>query len=260
MSSEIDYELTGPVATITLNRPERLNALFGAMRADLLDSIERAAGESRVLVIRGAGRAFCAGGDVAFMAQLRRDQDSEKLASLVEQGKRVVSRLMSLSIPTVAAVHGVAAGAGLGLALACDFRVMSEGAKLTASFVKLGLSPDWGVSFFLTRMLGPARATELLLSARMIDAAEAHRIGLASELAAADDFDRRIGELSEHLGNAAPASIAYIKRLIRDAQHLTLGEMMDREQEAQLACFATADAREGLLAFVDKRAPRFEGK
>ena len=192
MSSYVQYALDDSegIATIELNRPERRNALFGTMRTDLLDGIERAAESARVLVIRGAGGAFCAGGDVGFMAEIRSRRETQALASLVEQGSSVVSRLVSLSIPTVAAIDGVAAGAGLGLALSCDFRLVSEDARLGASFAKIGLSPDWGTSFFLTRMLGSARATDLLVSGRLVGADEAARMGLVSEIVARDKFRR----------------------------------------------------------------------
>ena len=172
----------GAIATIALNRPDALNAFSGSMREDLLAAINEAAAGARVLIITGAGKGFCSGGDVRFMAELRRESRSEALAPLIEQGKRVVQRLRDLPIPSVACVNGVAAGAGFGLALACDLRIASATARFAASFSRLGLHPDWGTSFFLTRLAGAAVARELIFTGRLIDAAEALRLGLVNRV------------------------------------------------------------------------------
>jgi 2-(1,2-epoxy-1,2-dihydrophenyl)acetyl-CoA isomerase len=170
----IDLAVSDAIATITLNRPDSLNALAGTMREDLLAAIQVASNCSRVLILTGAGKAFCSGGDVRAMENLR----DEDLKSFIQQGKRVVTSLRSLAIPTVASIHGVAAGAGFSLALACDLRIASLTARLGATFSHLGLHPDWGGSYFLTRLAGSGMARDLVLSGRLVDSDEAYRLGL----------------------------------------------------------------------------------
>lgn len=263
MGDQILYSLDDRIARITLNRPEKLNAFFGTMRSDLLEALNRAAGESRAIVITGAGRAFCAGGDVQVMSELRERGEREDTAAfreLVEAGIQVTRRLAALSVPTIAAVNGVAAGAGFSLALACDFRVVSEEATLGASFVKIGLSADWGGSYFLTRMLGRARAIELLVTGRMLKASEAEALGLVTKLVAAESVLDTSLSLARSLAETAPKSVAQLKRLVVDAEQLSLDECLELEQRAQLACFRSSDALEGIRAFQQKRKPEFKGK
>jgi len=249
----------GRIATITLNRPEALNALSGSMREDLLAAINEAAVGARVLLITGRGTAFCSGGDVRFMAKLRRQGRWEALAPLIEQGKRVVQRLRDLPIPSVACVNGVAAGAGFGLALACDLRIASATARFAASFSRIGLHPDWGTSYFLTRLAGAAVARELIFTGRLIDAAEASRLGLVNRVVEPEALAKDSRELAEELAAAAPLSIQYAKKAVALAEGGSLDEVLDFESEAQLACFRSDDALEGIQAFEEKRRPRFKG-
>ena len=248
----------GAIATITLNRPDALNALSGSMREDLLAAINEAAAGARVLIITGAGKGFCSGGDVRFMAELRRESRSEALAPLIEQGKRVVQRLRDLPIPSVACVNGVAAGAGFGLALACDLRIASATARFAASFSRLGLHPDWGTSFFLTRLAGAAVARELIFTGRLIDAAEALRFGLVNRVVEPGALAKDSRELAEELAAAAPLSIQYANKAVALAEAGSLDEVLDFEAEAQLACFRSDDALEGIQAFEEKRRPQFK--
>jgi 2-(1,2-epoxy-1,2-dihydrophenyl)acetyl-CoA isomerase len=244
------------VATITLNRPEALNAFIGSMRRDLLEAIQEAARGSRALVITGAGRAFSSGGDVSFMTSAGADD----IRALVRQGKEVVTSLTTLAIPTLASVNGVAAGAGLSLALACDVRILSATARLGATFSRVGLHPDWGCSYFLTRLAGPSAARELVFTGRLVDADEALRLGLVNEVVEAGALERRTREVAESLRDAPPLSLRWARKAIALAEHASLPEVLDLEEEAQLACFESEDAREGLRAFSEKRPAKFHGR
>lgn len=256
----IDLVLVDPVATIRLNRPEALNAFAGSMRADLLEAIDEAAERARVLVITGAGKAFSSGGDVRIMAKLRAEGREDEVASLIEQGIAVVKRLRALHIPTLASVNGVAAGAGFSLALACDLRIASTTARFGASFTRIGLHPDWGGTYFLTRIVGPAAARDLVLSGRLVAAEEAWRLGLVNEVVDPDSLEERTREAALELAAAAPVSVRYAREALARAESATLEEMLDFEKTAQLTCFRTEDALEGFRAFEEKRRPDFKGK
>lgn len=252
----VRLDVSDEVATVTLDRPGAMNALAGAMREDLVAAIEEAASSARVLVVTGAGKAFCSGGDVRAMAEA----DAPKLAAWIEQGKRVVRTLRGLAIPSLASLNGVAAGAGLGLALACDLRIASASATLGATFSRIGLHPDWGVSYALTRLAGPAAARDLVFSGRLVPAEEARRLGLVSWVVEPGELAERTREKAVELRDAAPLAIRRARRTLELAERLDFEEMLDVEKEAQLACFDSEDAREGFRAFLEKRRPRFEGR
>jgi enoyl-CoA hydratase/carnithine racemase len=252
----ISLELRDSIATLTLNRPEALNALAGSMREDLLSAIETARDSASVLVITGSGDAFCSGGDVKYMASAR----PEDLALLVGQGKRVVKALRSLPIPTLASIGGVAAGAGLGLALACDLRIASPSARLGATFARIGLHPDWGCTYSLTRICGPAVARELIFSGRLVDADEARRLGLVHRVVSPGDLASATRETAEALRDAAPLALRWAKKAIALSERALFDEALDFEEEAQRACLASEDAREGIRAFLEKRRPSFKGR
>jgi len=252
----IDLDVNDAIATVTLNRPDSLNALSGTMREDLLAAIQEASKCSRVLILAGAGKAFCSGGDVRAMENLR----EEDLKSFIQHGKRVIATLRSLPIPTVASVHGVAAGAGFSLALACDLRVASRDARLGATFSRLGLHPDWGGTYFLTRLTSPAIARDLVFSGRLVHSDEALRLGLINWVVREEDLPRFTREKAQELRDAAPGSVRWAKEAIALAEGGSLQEVLDFEERAQLACFATDDRREGIRAFLEKRPPVFKGK
>jgi 2-(1,2-epoxy-1,2-dihydrophenyl)acetyl-CoA isomerase len=247
------------VATLLLNRPEKLNAFDLAMReqlADALDAVE--ARGARVLVITGAGRAFSAGGDLRFMVDLKeRNAGYEGLAPLVERGGDAVARIAALPFPTIAAVNGPAAGGGLNLALACDLVVASEQATLGQSFVRIGLHVDWGGSYFLPRRVGIARALELCWTGDMIDAREALRIGLVDHVWAHDPFAAEVKALAARLASAPHASVRLAKQSLRAGLQRTLDECLAAETEAQAQCWDSPDSGEGIRAFVEKRKARF---
>jgi enoyl-CoA hydratase/carnithine racemase len=183
----------------------------------------------------------------------------EDIKSFVQCGKRVVSVLQSLHIPTIASINGVAAGAGFSLALACDLRISSRAARLGASFVRLGLHPDWGAAYFLTRLAGAAVARDLVLSGRLVDADEAMHLGLINWVVPGEELPTFTREKAQALRDAAPASVRWAKEAISLAERATLEEVLDFEEKAQLACFATEDRREGIRAFLEKRRPAFKG-
>ncbi len=249
----------GGVGTLTLNRPEKLNAFAGEMRreiADALDDLEADAG-IRVVVITGAGRGFCAGADVAYMAQLVEAQDTAAMSALVEAGRRVVMTIRRSSKPVIGAINGVAAGGGANLALACDVRIASDRAVLVQSFNRIGLHPDWGGTYFLPRLVGPAKALELMWDALPIEADECLRLGLVNRVVPHELLSETVAAYAAGLAAKPALSLALTKRAIYDSLDHSLPEMLDYELDAQLQCFRTRDAAEGIRAFVGKRAPVF---
>ncbi|HEV8367956.1 MAG TPA: enoyl-CoA hydratase-related protein, partial [Pyrinomonadaceae bacterium] len=227
------------ILTITLNRPEKLNAFIGHMRRDLAEALEHGGSERtvRVVVITGAGRGFCAGGDVEFMAQLMDRHDSEEFSRIVGAGRRVILAIRQMNKPVIAAVNGVAAGAGCNLALACDFRIASTAATFTQSFVKVGLNPDWGGSYFLPRLVTPNKACELFFLGETINATEAARLNIVNQVVLPEDLDSTVQQLAERLRAAPPIAIAAAKQAVYMSEAQDLEEMLRYETEAQLRCF-----------------------
>ena len=250
------------VTTITLNRPDKLNAFAGTMREDLLEAVLTAGQDpdTRVVIITGAGRAFCAGGDIDFMSGLRAAGDAEGLRKLLEAGARIVTAIQTLPQPVIASINGVAAGAGCNLALACDIRIASDGARFSESFVRIGLHPDWGGTWLLPRIAGPSRAMEMMMTGRMIDAAEALSCGIVDQVVAAGDLSGHTSELARSIASGPPIAIRGIKRAIGRAARSTLEEQLALETEHQVEAFLADDAREGMTAFLEKRAAKFEGR
>ena len=252
---------TEGILTITLNRPEKLNAFIGHMRRDLAEALEHAGSDRsvRVVVITGAGRAFCAGGDVAFMAQLMQRRDSEEFARILGAGRRVILAIRQMSKPVIAAVNGPASGAGANLAFACDLRIASTNATFSQSFLKVGLHPDWGGTYFLPRLVTPNKACELFFLGESIDAAEAQRLNIVNQVVAPEDFEAATMQLAERLRAAPPLAIAAAKQAVYASEAADLEEMLRYETEAQLRCFDSDDGHEGVRAFLEKREPHFTG-
>ncbi len=255
------FEVSNHVATITLNRPEAMNALAGDMRDILLDKLTACADDPgvRCVVITGAGRAFCAGGDIAAMAQWQQDNDASVLESHLDTVEKVVGLLRTLPQPVIAAVNGPAAGGGMNLALACDIRLGCEKTLFSESFVKIGLVPDWGGFETLTRLVGAAKAMELMMTGDRIGAEEAYRLGLLNQLWPLEGFGEQVHAFAERLAAGPPQALAAIKRGVYGAMGASLGDALAFERQTQTGLILSDDAREGMRAFLEKRQPRFGG-
>ena len=249
------------ITTITLNRPERLNAFVGHMRRDLAEALEHAASDRnvRVVIITGAGRGFCAGGDIAFMAELMQRRDAEEFSRILGAGRRVILAIRQMTKPVIASINGPASGAGCNLALACDLRIATNTATFSQSFAKVGLHPDWGGTYFLPRLVPPNKACELFFLGDTIDATEALRLGIVNQVVAPEDLDTATLQLAERLRAAPPIALAAAKHAVYLSQAAELDEMLRYETEAQLRCFDSDDGHEGVQAFLEKREPRFTG-
>ncbi|HEX8252145.1 MAG TPA: enoyl-CoA hydratase-related protein [Thermoanaerobaculia bacterium] len=250
----IETSVAERVATITLNRPEKLNAFTGTMREDLLDALRACERneEVRVVVITGAGRAFCAGGDVEFMASLQEKNDLDSFRKLLDAGRDIVLQIASMPKPVIAAVNGVAAGAGCNLALSCDLRIAADSAKFSESFVKIGLHPDWGGTWLLPRLVGRSRAFELLASGRMVEAAEALAIGMTDRVVPSADLGAETAKLAQSLAASSPLAVAGIKRALGQHERNDLRAQLELEAEHQVGCFESEEARQKIAAFARK--------
>jgi 2-(1,2-epoxy-1,2-dihydrophenyl)acetyl-CoA isomerase len=254
-------ERTDGIGTITLNRPDKLNAFAGRMRQEIAEAVREMAADAgvRVLVITGVGRAFCAGADIGYMRDLLEQRDTDGFAELVEAGRHAVTAVRETPKPVIAAINGPAAGGGANLALACDIRIASDRASLGQTFNRIGLHPDWGGTYFLPRLVGPSKALELIFSGEMIGADEGLRIGLFSKVVPHDTLLDEAHAMAAMLAQKPPRALALAKRAVYASGDASLAEVLDRELAHQLECFQTTDAREGLAAFLEKRPPRFTG-
>jgi len=246
------------IATITLDRPEKLNAFAGHMRRDLAEALEQAASDRsvRAVIITGAGRGFCAGADVAYMAELMERQDVEEFARLLGAGRRVLMTIRQMTKPVIASVNGPAYGAGFNLVLACDLRIASTSATFSQSFVKVGLHPDWGGTYFLPRVVPTNLACEMFFLGDAINAERAEQLGLVNRVVAEAELASETLKLAERLRDAPFKSIAAAKHAVYMSEESSLERMLQYETEAQLQCFQSPDAREMVKAFLEKRAPR----
>ena len=252
-------EVDRGVATLTLNRPEAMNAFGEGMRERLLALLRALAHDTtvRCVVITGAGRAFSAGGDIANMVGLQERNDAAPIAERIAVAGELTSLLRDLPQPVVAAVNGAAAGGGMNLALACDLRIGSDKALFAQSFVKIGLVPDWGGFGFPTRLVGTAKAMELMMTGARVDAAEAYRLGLLNRLHPVGEFPQAVADFARLLADSPPEALTAIKRGVYLGAEATPAEVTAYEQEAQARLFLSADSREGMRAFLEKRAPVF---
>jgi 2-(1,2-epoxy-1,2-dihydrophenyl)acetyl-CoA isomerase len=255
--AEVDVTRQDAVLTLTLNRPDVLNAFNASLHAALAAGLREAREpDVRAVVITGAGRGFCVGQDLAeFRESL--DDVGERLRTGYHPN---VLAIRALEKPVIAAVNGPAAGAGLSLACACDLRLAAESASFVPAFIGIGLVPDSGGSFFVTRVLGPARAFEWMTSNRKLGAAEAKDWGLVSEVIADDTLPARAAEVAHLYASAPTRGIGMTKRLLDQAVGSTLEEQLEREAQLQSAATQTDDFREGVAAFLDKRPPSFSGR
>ena len=249
------------IGTVTINRPDKLNAFYGSMRQDIAAAVRELAQDAavRVLIITGAGRAFCAGADIGYMKDLLERNDTANFTALVEAGRAVVTVIRETPKPVIGSMNGPAAGGGANLALACDLRIASEQASIGQTFSKIGLHPDWGATFFLPRLLGPSRAFELFASGEMLGAEDALRLGLFNRVVPHERLQAETRALAAGLAAKPPIALALAKKAVYASESHSLADMLDLELEHQLRCFKSRDAREGFAAFLEKRSPSFQG-
>jgi 2-(1,2-epoxy-1,2-dihydrophenyl)acetyl-CoA isomerase len=253
-----DVEVTrdGAVQTITLNRPEKMNAFTRGLHGELRGALKQARDpEVRAVVITGAGRAFCAGQDLTEFGET-----GDIGASLRDTYHPNILAIRALEKPVIAAVNGACAGAGLSLACACDLRIAADSAAFVPGFIGIGLIPDAGGTYFIHRVLGASRAFEWMSSNRRLTAAEAHAWGLVSEVVEADALAARAAELAASYAELPTRGIGMTKRLFDHADTATLEQQLEMEAQLQAAATQSDDFREGVAAFLEKRAPRFTGK
>ncbi len=250
------------IATLALNRPDRLNALSSELAAALNATLtEIGADESvRVVVLTGAGRAFCAGGDLDAIRAGRESGDVRKLEPLLRDGMKAVIRIRTMPQPVIAAVNGAAAGAGMNIALAADIRIAAENAVFGQNFAKVGLFPDYGGIYFLPQLVGPSRAAELLYTGDMIDAPAALKLGLVNHVVPAVELESAATALAQKLAAGPPIAIRAVKQVLFGSELAKLEAALEKEVRQQLICFASEDCSEGLKAFFEKRPPRFTGR
>ena len=258
MKAEVLYQVQDGVATITMNRPQSLNSMNPGLIDGLHEALTKAAEDTavRCLVLTGAGRAFCAGGDLGYLNSI--ESLAEKRAFINRVGD-VARRITMLPKPVIAKVNGVTAGAGVNLMLACDLVYAVDTARFGESFAKVGLIPDCGGLFFLPRTVGTLKAKELMFTADLISAAEAEKLGMVNHLCPAEKLGDAVAAMAKRLAASAPLSISLIKQYVNQPG-LTLDDVLAAEAVAQPLCMGSADCAEGIAAFQEKRAPKFTGK
>jgi 2-(1,2-epoxy-1,2-dihydrophenyl)acetyl-CoA isomerase len=263
--SELQVENLGPVQVLTLNRPDRFNALSRSLCEALAETLRNSASDPavRCVVLTGAGRAFCAGGDVGTQVAVAEsseaglpEADADGLRSRMESARL----LHAMPKPTIAMINGVAAGAGMALALACDMRVASERARMTTAFAKVGLSGDYGGNFFLTRLVGTALAKELYFMSPMLEIDQLEALGLINRRVEAARLRDETLKLAGELANGPTLAYRYMKNSLNLAAHGTLEEVMSAEVFGTLRTLQSQDHREGAQAFVNKRKAVFQGR
>ncbi len=255
--AEVETTRDGSVLTITLNRPDVLNAFNRAVHEGLAAALKEARDpEVRAVVLTGAGRGFCVGQDLTEF----REAPGDIADRLRESYHPNVLAIRALEKPVIAAVNGAAAGAGLSVACACDIRIAADSATFVPAFINIGLVPDSGGTYFIARILGPARAFEWMTSGRRLTAAEAHAWGLVSEVVELDNFAPRVGELAAQLAAMPTRGIGMTKRLFDRAGESTLEQQLELEAQLQSVATKTDDFTEGVTAFLEKREPRFTGR
>jgi len=251
----------GHVATITLNDSERLNAMSVAMGFEFKECLEelRLDKNIRVVILTGSGRAFSSGGNLDMLEQKFSKSESENEKGLKDFYKTFLA-IRDLNQPVIAAINGHAVGAGFCLSLACDLRYVSDKAKMGANFAKIGLAPGMGGTYFITQLLGPTKASEILLTGKIFTATEAKDMGLINDVIPHDSLLKYVQDTAIDIANNGPLAISYIKKGIQKAQNSSLEDMFDYDSQAQAACFTSEDIKEGIASVREKRAAKFLGK
>jgi 2-(1,2-epoxy-1,2-dihydrophenyl)acetyl-CoA isomerase len=254
-------ERRGNVAVIRLNRPDKLNALNIELGRGLVHALLHASQDNsvRAVVLTGAGRGFCAGGDLELIRDLRKRNASDELKVLLETGKEMCLAIATMTKPVIAAVNGPAAGGGMNLALAADMRIASDQASFAESFARVGLYPDFGGTYFLPRIVGPALSAELFYTAETLSAEDALRLGIVNRVFPADKFEEETAKIVDVLAGAPTVALRDVKRTIVGDDRKNLETKLDEEIRLQIHCFQSEDCLEGLNAFFEKRKPNFKG-
>jgi 2-(1,2-epoxy-1,2-dihydrophenyl)acetyl-CoA isomerase len=262
MEQQLIEDISNSVATLTFNRPERLNALSTPIMDGLLEALPRLAGDPAVgaIVLTGAGRAFCAGGDVKSMAEATAERSVEQAVTDLRRRMEVSRLLHEIPKPTIAMVNGPAAGAGMALALACDLRIAAQSARFVTAFAKVGFSGDFGGSYFLSKLIGTGKARELYYTADALDAAQALALGIVNKVVADADLAGATTALARKLARGPRIALALMKQNFNAAESGTLNELLDLEARRQIETGRTADHKEAARAFVEKRTPTFTGR
>jgi enoyl-CoA hydratase/carnithine racemase len=260
---DILFKKEDRVATIMFNRPDSLNALGGTMREDIIDAISDVKKDKNIgaLVITGAGRAFCAGGNIKEMERMSIE------VALVERREfvrgvahKIIMEIRGLKKPVIACINGHAIGAGCNIALACDMRIASDKAKLGVGFINMGLVSDYGGLYFLPRLVGVPKAIEMYFTGDVINAIEAERIGMVNKAVPHEELEKTTYELAGRIAKKAPIALGMIKDIIYKGLNMNLADELDLEADAQSICLKTEDHREGARAFLEKREPVFKGQ
>ena len=257
MYETIKYEIKNNIAWLTLNRPDALNAFVAQMNKEIQQAIKKSAGDEtvRAIVIIGEGRAFCSGQDLSEVT------DSMDHGDVLRNNYGpMIKEIANCEKPIIAAVNGVAAGAGLSLALACDFRLLSEKASFIQAFIHVGLIPDSGNLYYLTRLVGQAKALELAILGEKISAEQAKSLHLATNVYSLETFIDDVTIFAERIANMPTKAIGLIKRSVKDSYELPFTDYLEREAQGQRIAGLTSDHREGVQAFMEKRKPTFSGK
>lgn len=267
---DIEYDVDGHIATITLNRPDKLNAWTRVMEEEMRAAIGVASNDDQVraIVITGAGRGFCAGADMSLLTGAAQGEGSEDQSAPNDSAvgdaeanfERKFSYLLRVPKPIIAAINGPLAGIGLCMVLFCDFRIMADNAKLTTAFARRGLIAEHGASWMLPRLIGPMNALDLLYSGRLVGAEEAERLGLVKRLPGEDFLAGVRAMATEMVTLSSPRSIGVMKRQVFDGLFQSLAESWDIADREMKASFSSEDFKEGVAHFIEKRAPAFTGK
>lgn len=250
------------IATLLLNRPDKLNALNAELSTALNAALERIAQDDsvRVVVLSGAGRAFCSGGDLGAIGRGQQRNETADLEPILRAGMQMVVKMRTMRQPVIAAVNGPAAGAGMNVALAADIRIAADVATFGQNFSRVGLFPDYGGIYLLPELVGPSVAAELFYTGEMIDAPAALRLGIVNRVVPLAQLEAEVKALAQKIAQGPPIPIGAVKRALFASRQADLAKALDLEVELQMKCFASEDCREGVRAFLEKRPPKFTGK
>lgn len=258
----IIYQKDGAIAKLLLNRPRSLNALDEATIEELREALRTASSDSdvRVLILGGVGRAFCFGGDISEFRKAQEQGGKAAIEALLSKAQEIIRMLYEMPKPTIAALNGFASGLGLDLALACDLRIATDRVKVSEAFVSMGLVPDGGGTFFLPHLIGFGKAAELIFTGEPVPSLEAERIGLVNRVVSASELEKTVQDLAQKLANGPSLAMGLAKRALQKNLSLSLVDALQVEAEFQKVCLQSADHREAVQSYLERRKPIFKGK